>query len=248
MTSVGSLPGGATDSPQDRVDLRPLFDEWGLSPRTQGLRGTCSVFTVTGALEFAMAALQGQGRPLSVEFLNWAGHRAADRSVDGGFFSELWAGYEAYGVCPEAALPYRPTFDAALEPGAEALREARERRGVGLVLKWIKEWGPETGLTESERAEIKATLRRRLPICGGFRWPTKPVWREEVLQVPPPEEVFDGHSVLLVGYRDDARHAGGGVFLIRNSGRDGVEGGLPYAYVSAYMNDAAWIGPGPDGS
>src|SRR5688500_11287794 len=76
----------------DAVDLRPEFDAWGLGPCRQGARGTCSVFTVVGALEYAVACRQGRSMRLSVEFLNWAGHRAADRRVDGGFFSELWDG------------------------------------------------------------------------------------------------------------------------------------------------------------
>jgi len=54
--------------------------------------------------------------------------------------------------------------------------------------------------------------------------------------------VFDGHSVLIVGYRDDAQQPGGGLFLVRNSGGDGSDGALSYAYVQDYMNDAAWIG------
>jgi C1A family cysteine protease len=53
--------------------------------------------------------------------------------------------------------------------------------------------------------------------------------------------VFDGHSVLLVGYRDDAAQPGGGLLLIRNSGEAGPDGALPYAYASQYMNDAAVI-------
>lgn len=61
----------------------------------------------------------------------------------------------------------------------------------------------------------------------------------------PPDEVFDGHSVLLVGYRDEARVPGGGVFLIRNSAGDGRDGFLPYEYVRAYMNDAAWVESAP---
>jgi C1A family cysteine protease len=59
----------------------------------------------------------------------------------------------------------------------------------------------------------------------------------------PPEDVFDGHSVLLVGYKDDATQPGG-VFIIHNSGGGSREGYLPYEYVRAYMNDAAWIGRG----
>jgi len=55
----------------------------------------------------------------------------------------------------------------------------------------------------------------------------------------PPEEVFDGHSVLLVGYRDDP--PGGGVFIFRNTNRGGRDGFMPYSYARAYMNDAVWI-------
>jgi hypothetical protein len=54
--------------------------------------------------------------------------------------------------------------------------------------------------------------------------------------------------VLLCGYRDDPVFAGGGVVLIRNSGGTSREGALPYAYLSSYMNDAAWIGPAGKGT
>src|SRR5215218_8176497 len=69
------------------IDLRPQLLRWGLAPRRQGPRGTCSVFTVVGALEYAAAKTRRHGSRLSVEFLNWASHRAANRSADGGFFS-----------------------------------------------------------------------------------------------------------------------------------------------------------------
>ena len=73
------------------------------------------------------------------------------------------------------------------------------------------------------------------------RWPKQARWEQNVLQMCPPDAVFDGHSVLLVGYREDEKQPGGGVFLIRNSGGDRRDGLLSYAYVRAYMNDAAWI-------
>jgi hypothetical protein len=226
------------------VDLRPRLEAWGLGPRRQGARPTCSVFTVVGALEYAVASRQGQGTRLSVEFLNWAGHRKADRTADGGFFSELWEGYAAYGICPEEALPYRERFEAALDPGAAALDRARQLQALGLRLNWIKEWDPETGLTGEQFAVARRTLAGGRPVCGGFRWPKQARWNEGVLQMVPPEEVYDGHSVLLVGYAEDERHPGGGVFFIRNSADDGRDGALPYAYVLAYMNDAAWVAPG----
>jgi C1A family cysteine protease len=59
--------------------------------------------------------------------------------------------------------------------------------------------------------------------------------------MPPPEGVFDGHSVLLVGYQDDPKQAGGGVFVFRNSNHLGRERYMTYAYAIAYMNDALWI-------
>jgi hypothetical protein len=228
----------------DSMDLRPHFQKWGLAARRQGARGTCSVFAVTGALEYAVAIKQGHGTQLSVEFLNWAAHKAAGRTVDGGFFSELWKGYEVYGICPESDLPYRAAFDAALHPDLAVLERAKSLKTLGLTLHWVKEWDVNTGLTTSQWTEIKKTLAQERPVCGGFRWPKKPQWKEGVLQMCPPEEVFDGHSVLLVGYRDEASQPGGGAFLIRNSGGDGSDGLLPYAYAMAYMNDAAWIGTG----
>jgi hypothetical protein len=93
-----------------RVDLRPVLERFGLSPRLQGARPTCSVFTVAGALEFAVAKRQGQTPRLSVEFLNWASNKACSDSHDGGFFSDLWKGFAAYGICAETAMGYEAKF------------------------------------------------------------------------------------------------------------------------------------------
>ena len=108
-------------------------------------------------------------------------------------------------------------------------------------LRWIKKWDVNTGLSEAELDAIKQTLATGWPVCGGFRWPKQDQWKNEVLQMCPPAEVFDGHSVLLVGYRDDAAQPGGGVFIFRNTNRGGADGNMPYAYAQAYMNDAVWI-------
>ncbi len=215
---------------------------WGLTTRRQGSRGTCSVFTVTGALEFALAVARNHGTRLSVEFLNWGAHQAANRAEDGGFFAELWEGYQEFGICADSDLPYEERFDVKLQPGSVALRRAKEAWKHELQLNWIKEWDPETGVSECQLAHIRATLANQWPVCGGFRWPKQPAWIENVLQFCPADEVFDGHSVLLVGYRDDPQQPGGGVFLIRNSACDGCDGLLAYDYVRAYMNDAVWFG------
>ena len=184
------------------VDLRPEFQRFGLAARQQGARPTCSVFTVAGALEFAVARRQGQSPRLSVEFLNWAGNKACGEAADGGFFSDLWNGYAAFGVCAESYWPYAATFSPGQGPDPAAMADAKTRLGLGLRLHWIKEWNVHTGLTADHLASIRRTLSSGWPVCGGFRWPKKEEWKEGVLQMCSSNAVRDGHSVLLVGYRD----------------------------------------------
>jgi hypothetical protein len=203
------------------------------------------VFVVAGALEFALAQLQGRATPLSVEFLNWAANETCDDSADGAFFSDLWKGFTAHGVCREEEMPYRPGHDPASRPPPGAVADARTRLGLGLRLNWIKPWDVTTGLTDEHMASIRRTLADGWPVCAGFRWPKNPRWEQGVLQMCGPDAVFDGHSVLLVGYRADAAQPGGGVFTFRNSGGEGRDGYLPYAYAQAYMNDAAWVDAAP---
>ncbi len=228
------------------ADLRPAFQKWGLPLRSQGGRGTCSVFAMTGALEYALASRQQTGTVLSAEFLNWASNQATTNAGDGGFFSDLWTGFEVYGVCPETNLPYRQKYDPGLRPDETALRHAAEVAKAHLRLHWIKPWDVKAGLTETQFLEIKRTLSLGWPVCGGFRWPKHEQWRQDVLQMVPAADVFDGHSVLLVGFRDDSAEPGGGVFLIRNSGGGAHDAALPYEYVRAYLNDAAWVEPAPE--
>jgi hypothetical protein len=228
-----------------KADLRPAFAGWQLPLRRQGHRGTCSVFALTGALEYALASHAHAGTVLSVEFLNWASNQAATNSQDGGFFADLWRGYQAYGICAETNFPYHDDFDPQLHPADAILLRARETKKAGLSLHWIKPWDVTTGVTEAQFAELKRTLARGWPVCGGFRWPKHEAWPDHVLQMAAPADVFDGHSVLLVGFKDEAGQPGGGVFLIRNSGGGPRDAAIPYDYVRAYLNDAAWIEAGP---
>ncbi len=196
---------------------------------------------MTGALEFAAANKQHHGERFSVEFLNWAANKVTGEDEDGSFFSDLWKGYATYGICGEKTLPYRPEFDRALTPSPEALADAKARLPLGLRHHWIKEWNVNTGLTDEHLQAIKRTLSQGWPVCGGFRWPKQPKWSDDVLQMCPADAVFDGHSLLLVGYRADTNQPGGGVFLFRNTNNGGRDGFMPYAYAQAYMNDAVWI-------
>ena len=232
--SSGSTPGGS-------ADLRPAFKKWGLTPRVQGKRNTCSVFTVAGALEYAVASKTNRTPRLSVEFLNWASNQATRDTHDGSFFSDLWRGFTVYGACPEQDMPYQDKFDPNHAPSEEAKDHAKQMHEAGLQLHWIKRWDPNTGLTDAQLGAIKRVLNRQWPVCGGFRWPKQVKWKDDVLEMAPPEGVFDGHSVLLVGYRDDSQQPGGGMFLFRNSNNNGRDGWMTYEYARAYMNDAVWI-------
>ncbi|MHB1036052.1 MAG: DUF2961 domain-containing protein [Pirellulales bacterium] len=232
--------GKPGDQPQS-LDLRPAFEKWSLDPRVQGGRGTCSVFAVTGALEYAVATKQGRATRLSVEFLNWASNKATKSAEDGGFFSDLWKGYTTYGVAPEKEMPYQDRFDRAIQPSPSALAAAESVRDLALRLHWIKEWNPNHGLSAEQLDDVKKTLSRRWPVCGGFLWPKQERWEKGVLQMCPRDQVRDGHSVLLVGFRDDPAQPGGGVVLIRNSSGKSRDGLLSYEYLRAYMNDAVWI-------
>jgi hypothetical protein len=197
---------------------------------------------VVAALEFAIAKKQLHSPRLSVEFLNWAANQTAGDTADGGFFSDLWSGFAAHGVCAEAAMPYAAQFDRSTQPTVDARADAKARLSLGLQLHWIKGWNVHTGLTDDHWIGIKRTLSEGWPVCGGFRWPKQPKSADGVLQMCATNAVYDGHSVLLVGYRDDARQPGGGVFMFRNSAGDGRDGSMPYGYARAFMNDAAWIG------
>jgi papain like protease len=232
---------GAAEGLPSETDLRPMFQQLGLAPRLQGGRPTCSVFTVANALEFAVGKRQGRTPRLSVEFLNWAANKQRGENNDGGFFSDLWKGFASWGICAEEDMPYQPGFDPKRTPDAQTLANAKTRRGLGLRINWIKEWNVNTGLTDAEFQGVKHTLAQGWPVCGGFRWPKQERWEKDVLQMCAADAVRDGHSVLLVGYRDQEDQPGGGVFIFRNTGGRGRDGQMPYAYAKLYMNDAVWV-------
>lgn len=225
------------------VDLSGNLSDWDIPTRAQANRPTCSVFAVVGALEYAIASREKRGANLSVDFLNWASKDATGRKEDGGFFWQLWNGYAAHGICEETLMPYELPYDPQRAPSDAAKANAALHKGLAAGVVWVKEWDPNTGLSDEQHAEIKRTIAEGLPVCGGFRWPKNAEWTNGVLDMRAPEDVFDGHSVLLTGYRNDETQDGGGVFLIRNSGGPSRDGALSYEYVRAYMNDALVIMP-----
>lgn len=241
LTATVAAVAAVPDPLPDEVDLRPQFEALGIAAKSQGGRGTCSVFALVGALEFELARATGTYEPLSEEFLNWASHKTNGRPDDGTFFSDGVAGVQQYGICLASLLPYAGGFDAALQPSPEVLADAATRRAAYAV--WVKDWDVTTGLTDEMMAHIKALLAEGHPVAAGLRWPNRDVWTSDhTLEMPPDGEVFDGHSILLVGYRTVHSAPGGGVFIFRNSAGAGWanEGYacMPFAYAQRYCNDA----------
>ena len=235
---------GSSATAAPGADLRPRFAGFGIAPKSQHPRGTCSVFAVTALLEYELAQAQGAGPPLSEEVVNWASHQASGRDTDGSFFSDAFDGLQLHGACTAKLLPYAKEFDVHLKPSAEALADAATRRAV--TSYWIKCWDVNTGMTEAMLARIRQSLDQGHPVALGMRWPNEERYSDQhVLDLPPADKVFDGHSVVLVGYRADDKLPGGGAFCFRNhSGDKWQEGGyawLSYGYLAAYGNDAVGL-------
>jgi papain like protease len=234
-------PGAALPA---QVDLVPEFGKLGLTPLAQGNRDVCSLFAITALAEFESGRQKSKpsGR-LSEEFLIWAANKATGRPGDQAMFYEAVHGLETFGICQAGLMPYSPTANARHEPSAKALENARELAGHWRV-HWVRRWNVARPLDEAELKGIKRALASGHPVACGLRWPK--VLKGDVLrEVPPPRGVFDGHSIVLVGYADDPKQNGGGMFVFRNSAGPGWGekgyGRMSYAYVRAYANDALWL-------
>lgn len=253
FTLITALLAGTTSLQAQDVNLKPLFDQYGLTVREQGGRGTCSVFAIVGLMEFEYAHRYGQKVNLSVEFLNWASNRVTGETEDGSFFSDALTGLLKYGICEDSLFPYYSrNYTKKVAPSEAALIDAKERRRAQIV--WIKEWDPNIGMSWDQIGQVKAEIRAQHPVAIGFQWPkNEEQYRRQVdglMSVPPREGVFDGHSIIMAGYQDDPKAPGGGWFLFRNSHGAGYgEGGygkMPYEYLSRYANDGVSVRVGSD--
>lgn len=227
-------------------DLRQLFEKYNIGVYDQGKRGTCSVFAITGLLEFEYAHTTGIFLPFSVEFLNWASNQVTGEPEDGSYFSDALTALNKYGICVNDLFPYYiQNYTKSVAPSAVAIRDAKKRRIFSAL--WIKEWDPNMGMTDTQISEVKNQILNEHPVAIGFLWPKKEEQYSkivnEMMYVPPREGVFDGHSVIIVGFKDDPGVQGGGYFVYKNShGPDeNGYGKMPYEYARQYANDGVVI-------
>lgn len=223
------------------VDLRPAIAALGMPLRAQGSRGTCSVFAITFCIELTLRQRGLVREPLSIEYLNRAKNTEHPAPQDGDFFDRIALGYTRFGMVPEAALPYAQTYLPETVLPAELLAQAENF--PRLHGRFIKPWSVTEIVTEEQVDAIKAQLKHGLPVAVGLRWPVKGKGKDTLVQEHtamgwvPETDVFDGHSVALVGYSEIAE-----LWLFANwAGSDWGDQGYGYmtdAYFRAYLNDA----------
>ncbi len=256
VASLGLLVIANTARPADKslpakVDLSAEFEKLALPPRAQGNRDVCSLFAVTGLVNFEYAHSQPASHTrLSEEFLIWAAQKATGKTGDQAMFYEAVCGLNRLGICADRLMPYANTVDAHRKPSAQAVADAHKLSERWNVV-WIKRWNLTNPLTDQQIHEIKQALANHHPVACGMRWP-KHEKGHQLLKVLPANEVEDGHSILLTGYVEDPHQNGGGKFLFRNSwGPDWGDHGygeMSFAYSRAYTNDSLWMHFGPEDS
>jgi hypothetical protein len=229
-----------------KVDLVPQFKKFALAPGAQGDRDVCSLFAITSLADFESSrSAKADYQRLSPEFLIWAARQATGHKGEQSMFFEAVHGLNTLGICTEERLAYteKPNVDGKRKPPKAALADANERAHRWKV-NWIKRWDVNRPLTAAEMHAIKETLAAGHPVACGLRWPNK-LEGYTILDVPPANQVSDGHSIAFVGYENDPTKPGGGIFRFRNSwgpqwGLDGY-GLMSFAYARAYANDAVWL-------
>lgn len=227
------------------VDLRPEINKLGLAVRSQGSRGTCSVFAMTFLLEYMYAKNYSLKAPdFSEEYLNYGSNVAIGKTADGGFFDALDLGYQSYGMVAETLAPYKSSYNPPYKAGADLLKKGAAL-APRLKAHFIKKWDVSTGLLGSQVLSIIVQLKAGRPVAAGLRWPknfqTEKILGIEMVKTPPASGVVDGHSVAFVGYKASNGFPGGGYLIFRNSWGpafgDSGYGYLSFHYAAKYTND-----------
>jgi serine/threonine protein kinase len=241
-----SLVNVASQLPSN-VDLKPQFDQMDLMAREQGRRkpDASALFAVAGVVEFEVGRASSS-RPaprLSPEFLVWAAKEATGLPGDPGKLYRAVFGLNALGICSDELMPVERLPNAPRQPTPAAVANAKQESQRWRV-HWIKLWDVQSPLSREKMLRILRELAAGHPVACGLRWP-KQFRGYQIVTVPAPKQVLDGHCVILTGYRIDAKQPGGGVFLFRNC--DGPQWGetgygeMLFAYAQRYANDALWL-------
>ncbi len=151
-----------------QVDLRPAIRSLNIKVRSQGSRNTCSVFAMTFLLEYMYCTRMAvtTANNLSEEYLNYAANLVSGLNADGDFFDKIDAGYQAWGIVPEASVPYQSTPISSVSQ--DILNSGKMwTRFSG---DFIKPWDNEKGSTQSQIEKVIAYLDQNMPVAFGGWW------------------------------------------------------------------------------
>lgn len=229
-----------------QVDLRRQFFDFGLYPKDQGRRPSCSVFAVVSALEYQNAVLLGQPEKFSEEYLIWAtrkvlghtapadldttSHNPSDQAIDAGFsLVEVVTALRTYGVPRQADMPNTvgQSMSDIPEPNAALITRARTVRNVSI--------SPLPGRSrEQVLPGLIHALNAEVPPVIALRWPNERAIRNGFLSLQQPVAGYS-HAVTLVGYRCVTGKLEDTIFIFKNSwgprwGQGGF-GNVTYGYL-----------------
>lgn len=232
------------------VDFRGRYSELELGARSQGMRPSCSVFAVVGALEYMLSDASGSAEKLSEEYLIWAViktlgqdsyQESESRSGDAGFtLTEVAQAMKAYGVPLRTEMPYAMTsgMDRKQTPSPDIVARARTRSNVAFY--HIPGRDPERQIEN-----IIHAINENVPVVIGVKWPHYKTLRHTALISGQKPRDDYSHAVTLIGYRNGAGAQEDTTFIFRNSwGRQWGSGGygfVRYSYLKENMHSAIFL-------
>jgi hypothetical protein len=238
----------------EKVDLRQRFADYGLHPRNQGRRPSCSIFAVSSSLGFALAENGDSGR-LSEEYLLWATleylkrHPAdvqslpadGDEPGDAGFsLMSVVQAAQWFGAALRSEMPNRlgGSYADLRAPPETLIESSRSRR----LLRAARLGGRNT---KQKINYIIKVLNSGWPVTIGTRWPSAYTLRQTPMidgQKPLPNY---SHAVTLVGYTTKNNDLDSCIFIFRNSWgvRWGIAGHglISRNYLLEHLHDAIVI-------
>ncbi len=209
------------------INLRPRFDDLGFTPKNQGYRPSCAIFSIISALEFQSAEDRGSPETFSEEYVYWATLKALGRmpkqdldngteptdrfndisAVDAGFsLPDVITGMRAYGVITRDRMPNN-SFGKASTPPEDVINDARYSRKLSIQLL------PGSGANLVKN--IVHALNAGLPVPLGMYLPDGP--SSAMREIDSRGVPGRGHAVTVVGYVSPTGLLEDTVFTFRNS-------------------------------
>ena len=170
----------------ETFSLKPNYEKAALTPRGQGIRGTCAIFATLSALEYEWARRNlGKGVKLSAAYLFWAAQKRDFRYMtDASAIEQVVMAAKRHGVCLDSLFPYEPSTAGDAPPDKTTWDAAR--RNV-FTAYWIKKQGTgkAEGLTDEQVSEVFRALKNNHPVVIAAIWGGRGIY----------------HAVTIIGYR-----------------------------------------------